>query len=86
MQQPLVALIEQNRGQHHQRQRVDESRQHSRALVTVGSGVIAGPRLPIDSESRQQQGKGVGEVVARVGEQRQAARAESGERLEHHKA
>src|SRR6185312_16265093 len=40
---------------------------------------------PIDAQSRQQQGEGVGEVMSRVGQQRQAARAKPREGLEHHK-
>ena len=57
--------------------RVDESRQHTRALVAEGLGVGSWPRLEIDGGKAEQQGQEVRSVVASFRKQPQRVGAQA---------
>ena len=73
MQQPFHGLVNDIQRQRHQGQRVHERRQHPRAMIPEGLGIVGRLELQIEAEGRQNQRQGVGEVVPGVRDQRQAA-------------
>ena len=82
MKQAQPALVEKKSREEQQRGRINERDQYSGALISVGLDLIAGSRLQIVADGGEQQRERIREVVACVGNQREAAGADSGDRLE----
>ena len=68
----------------HQRQRVDERRQHAGAMIPVGLDLVGRLGLQVEAEPGEQQRQRVGEVVAGIGEQRQRVGVDPREQFHRH--
>jgi hypothetical protein len=80
--QPDDAFVEDPGGESQQRQGIDESREHPRAMIAIRLRFIGGLRLEVKSHPSEQQRAGVGEVVPRVGKQGQRVRLDTGDDLD----
>jgi hypothetical protein len=79
MLNPPKSLVENKNDTAHQRQRVDQRRQHSGAPVAIGLGRARRTAFQKNRDQRQQQRQKVGEVMSRLGKQRQRMRADAGD-------
>jgi hypothetical protein len=71
-------LVENKERNRHQRQRIDQRGQHSGAPVAIGLGGARRTAFQKHRDQRQQQRQKVGEVMSRLGKQRQRVRADAG--------
>ena len=83
-QKPPVTFEEDEKRQSEQRKGVHEGGQHARAVIAVSVPVVGRAGLEVVRHRRQQQRQRVGEVMARVGEQRETLRLHAGGELHGH--
>ena len=67
------------RGQHHERDGVDECGEHACALKAKGFGVCRRTQMKVHRDERQDDGQHVRGVVARLRDQRQRVRTQAKE-------
>ena len=79
MYKTVPGFIEDEDRNYHQRERIHKSRQNSGAMITVRLDAVSGLGLHVDADRSQHQRERVGEIVACVGNQRQAAGSETGD-------
>ena len=83
MLHPFEGCVEDEKRDHHQRDRIHQRRQHSRAVVAVSLRGARRAGLQIHRHEREQQRQEVRKIVAGFGEQRQGMGANAGNDQQH---
>src|SRR5579862_9410549 len=85
MQQAVITFVENPGGKHQQRERVHKCRQHAGALIAKSLDLVSWFGLQIEAKPGKGEREGVGNVMAGVGDQRQAMRLDPGDELDQYK-
>ena len=82
--QPQHRLVKDPDRESHQRQRVDERREHAGPVVAVRLDLVRRLGLQVEARPRKAQRQCVREIVARIGKQRQGMRLQAGKQFDQH--